>query len=156
MARRPSNHLEMVQSRRVPKPSGATSAAILAVTPGDTLYVAGQLPREAPRGTMCTGPIRRQAEVAFGNLRLLLADAGFGMDALAQVTLHLTDLKNMAIVDEVWRKQFVGQALPARVVVQVVGLEEGAMLCVSGTAVKRAEAAPSLPEAPPQDPYEMY
>lgn len=153
MARRPNSHLEMVQSRRVPKPSGATSAAVLVVTPGDTLYIAGLLPREAPKGAMCAGPIRRQAEVTFGALRLLLSDAGFAMEDLAQSTLHITDLKHMAIVDEVWRKQFVGQGLPARTVVQVAALEEGALLCVSGVAVKRAaELAP--PAAPGgEDPY---
>ena len=152
MARRPNDHLQFVQSRRLPKASGATATAVVAPEPGATCYLAGQLPREAPTGTLCSGPIRRQIELLCGNVRALLIDAGFAFDELAQATFYLTDLKSMAIVDEVWRKQFVGQGLPARTVVQVAALEGGALLCIDGVAVKRAAHAP-VQAPPPEDPY---
>lgn len=156
MARRPSNAHQALNSRKVAKPQGPTVHGVLVAAPGRMLFLSGQLPREAPRGQMVDGPIRKHCEVAFANLRNLILEAGFVMDELVSTTMYLTELKHMSIVDELWRKQFVGQTLPARTVVQVQQLPDGALVCVDGVVVKQADAPAAMPPQQPQYEDEMY
>lgn len=150
MARRPAVH-EVVSSRRVAKPSGPNVHGVVANNPGRLLWVSGQLPTVPSTGRPVTGLIRVQAEAVFAQVRNIVQDAGFRLDEMTFCRIYLTDLKNLPIVDELYRKLFVGQTVPARTVLCVPPLPDGALILVEATASHAGEAAPAAP--PPPDPY---
>lgn len=156
MARRTSAHT-MVVSRRVPKTPGPTVHAVRVQQPGPTLYVAQLLPLEAPLGKPCTGPIRKQADLLFGHLRQVVMEAGFKLDEVAQLTLYVTSLKHMDIIDELYTKLFVSLALPARSIVCVAALPHDLLVALDARAVQPATpmALPELPQMPDMN-EEMY
>ena len=143
MPRRPGIH-EMISSKKAPKPVGPYSHAIKVKTPGEMLFVSGQIPIEVPSGNVFLGDIKRQAELALGHLKNIILDSKFSMDEVVKCTIFLTDLKNFEAVNEVYQKMFVGQTLPARAVVQVAALPKGVGIEVEGIAVKAGMAADDL------------
>lgn len=149
MARRPAVH-KTASSRKVARPQGPNVHGTVVEQPGATLWVAGQLPLVPSTGKPLGGPLRTQAEAVFAQLRHIVTDAGFALDELTSCRIYLVEYKNLAIVDELYRKLFVGQTLPSRTVVPVPMLPEGALLMVEATAVRPAEA---LAPAPPMDDY---
>lgn len=150
MARRAAVH-EVISSRRVAKPTGACVHGIVADTPGRMLWVSGQLPTVPGTGKPIGGLVRPQAEAVFGQVRNIVQDAGFRLDEVTFCRIYLTEMKNLPIVDELYRKLFVGQTLPARTVLVVPPLPDGALLMVEATAVRAGEAAPAA--SLPPDPY---
>lgn len=150
MARRPSQHA-LVTSRRVPKHPGPTVHAVRVDAPGASLYVCGLLPLDPPMGRPCTGPIRKQTERLLTHLKSVVDDGGLSVGEVVRCTLYVTELKHMAIVDEVYGKMFVGQALPARTVVVVAGLPEGVAISLDAIAVRAALPMASAPAPPEQD-----
>ena len=157
MARRPGIH-EMITSKKAPKPVGPYSHAIRVKQPGEMLFVSGQIPIELPSGTIFTGDIKRQAELALTHLKNIITDAGFSVDEVVKCTIFLTDMKSFETVNEVYQRLFIGQVLPARAVVQVAGLPKGVSIEVEAIAVKKASGADGLfrdddfavPKAPPR------
>ena len=137
MARRNAIH-EAITSRKAPKPIGPYVHAVKVSSPGEMLFVSGQIPIEVPSGRVFTGDIKRQAELAFQHLRNIVIDAKFSMDEVTKVTIFLTDLKDFDTVNAVYQKNFVGLALPARAVVQVAALPKGVSIEVEAIAVKQA------------------
>jgi 2-iminobutanoate/2-iminopropanoate deaminase len=148
MARRPPVH-NMITSRKAPKPVGPYSHAIHVTSPGEMLFVSGQIPIEVPSGNVFTGDIKRQAELALTHLKNIILDAGFSMDEVVKCSIFLMDMKNFEAVNEVYSRMFVGQTLPARAVVQVAGLPKGVGVEVEAIAVKKAAAPEPLDEEPP-------
>ena len=139
MARRPGIH-EMITSKKAPKPVGPYSHAIRVKQPGEMLFVSGQIPIEVPSGTVFTGDIKHQAELALTHVKNIVMDAGFTVDEVVKCSIFLTDMKSFDAVNEVYQRMFVGQMLPARAVVQVVGLPKGVGIEVEAIAVKKAAA----------------
>ena len=123
MARRAPIH-QQITSKKAPKPVGAYSQAVLVEQPGSTLFVSGQIPIEVPSGDVFTGDIKRQAEIVFTHLRNIVQDAGFQMDEVVKCSIFLTDLKNFESINQVYQRFFVGGALPARAVVEVLEYAE--------------------------------
>jgi len=138
----------MISSRRVPKPKGPGVHAVRVDAPGPALYVGQLLPLEPPVGKLCAGPIRKQADCVFANLRQVVVEAGFTLDQVVRVTLYVTTLKHMDIIDELYTKLFFTLAQPARTVLVVQGLAEDAQIAVDAVAIKPQEAAPPAPPAP--------
>ena len=153
MARRPSVH-DMIVSRKAPKPVGPYSQAVRVNAPGAMLFVSGQIPIELPQGAVFTGDIKRQAELALTHLKNIILDAGFTMDEVVKCQIYLTDLKHFDTVNEVYRRLFVGQTLPARAVVQVAGLPKGVGVEADAVAVKKASEAPGARSVDDGDDYE--
>lgn len=152
MARRPAVH-EMMLSRKVPKVTGPYPHGVRVTDPGRMLFVSGQIPVQPPQGAVFTGEIRKQAELAFANMRNIVIDAGFTMDELVAVRIYVTDLKHSDRIDDEYKKLFNSQAMPARTLVGVSALPKGVGIEVEAQAIKRAEAA-SAPPAPEEMMYE--
>ena len=138
MVRRGMVH-EIINSRKAPKPVGAYSQAIKVSQPGEMLFVSGQIPIESPSGKVFLGDIKRQAEIAFNNMRNIVVDAKFSMDEVVKTTIFLTDLKDFEVVNTVYAKLFLGQHLPARAAVQVVALPKGVNVEIECVAVKQGQ-----------------
>jgi 2-iminobutanoate/2-iminopropanoate deaminase len=153
MARRPAVH-EMMTSRKVPKPTGPYPHGVRVTEPGRMLFVSGQIPVQPPMGVVFTGEIRKQAELAFANMRHIVMDAGFSLDELVAVRIYVTDLKHIERIDDEYKKLFNSQAMPARTLVQVAALPKGVGIEVEAQAIKHAQAAPAQPPPNEMDMYE--
>lgn len=143
MAKRPGAH-EQIISKKAPKPVGPYSPAIRVKTPGEMLFVSGQIPIEVPSGNVFKGDVKKQAEIALNHVRNIVQDAGFTMDDVVKVTIFLTDMKNFEAVNEVYSKFFVGQMLPARAVVAVAGLPKEVSVEIEAIAMKKAAVVEDL------------
>ncbi len=136
MGRRDSVHTQIL-CRKAPAPVGAYSQAVHIENPGGLLFVSGQIPIEMPSGKVFVGDVRRQAELCLTHVQNIVAQAGFSLDEVAKVTIFLTDLGTFDAVNEVYRKFFVGQALPARAVVGVAALPKGVGVEIEAIAIKK-------------------
>ena len=90
-----------------------------AVTADGILYTA-HVPLRAD-GSIEDGPIERQAEVTFDNLKRTLEAAGGSLDDVTQVLIYLTDPAVFQGMNAVYRR-FFARPYPNRATVIVAGL----------------------------------
>ncbi len=83
-----------------------------AVRAGNTLYVAGQVARDADGALVAPGDAAAQAEVVFANLGAVLAAAGARREYVVKVTTYLVDPEDGAVVGRA-RQAFFGDHRPA-------------------------------------------
>ncbi len=104
------------------------------VVAGKTLYVAGQQGPDE-NGKVTGTDISLQTTNAIAAIRKVVEEAGFQMKNIVSVTVYITDLNDVAAMNEVYKKQ-MPDPKPARATVQVAGLIGGAKIEISATAVK--------------------
>lgn len=85
---------------------------------GRTVYLAGQVARNAEAETVGVGDVRLQTEQVIANLRIALAAVGADLTDLVKVTVYTTDLRYMPLIDEVRRRHFV-DPLPVSTLLEV-------------------------------------
>lgn len=102
-----------------------------AVSTGQLVFVSAQLPTglDAPGGASA----HEQARRCLDNLRHQLRSVGLSMDTVASITVFAIDQQDAAAVDEVAAEYF-GLPRPARTVVGVAWLPDGARLQVEAVA----------------------
>jgi enamine deaminase RidA (YjgF/YER057c/UK114 family) len=111
------------------KPNPNLSAAIRA---GNRLYLSGMLgSTEANRGDT-----KAQTREALERLGRTLEAGGFGWNDVVEGTVYLTDLRDVAVMDEVYRSFFSSQ-LPARATIQTGLVSPQGLVEIAVTAVKR-------------------
>lgn len=115
----------IVRSMQIPTDPSASQA--VAVQAERTVYVSGQVASE-PSADLAT-----QTRQVLERIKLVLEAAGLGLDELHQVTLYVTDLADLASIDEVYGAAFL-RPPPARSVVQVAALPDGARVMLAGVA----------------------
>lgn len=143
MPPRPSS-VKPVISKRAPKAVGNYSIAMVADC-NQMLFVSGQIPIEMPKGTVFTGDIKKQAELVMTNLRNIILDARFQMEDIVKCTIYLTDMGNYEVVNEVYGKNFVSKAFPARAVIGVSALPKGVGVEIEAIACRKVETAGGKP-----------
>lgn len=72
-------------------------------------------------GSIDTGPIEDQARLTFANLRQAVQAAGGTLQDVTQVLIYMTDVKDMALIDRVYR-EFFEPPYPNRSSMGVAGL----------------------------------
>lgn len=95
--------------------------------------LSAQLPLDPATGALVEGDVAAQTKQALANVKAILEGMDVPFDDIVKVTVFLTDLADLARVDEVYRT-FVPDSgiartvgyVPARSVVAVTGLPEGA------------------------------
>src|SRR5690606_2824763 len=87
------------------------------IAAGDTVYVAGQLGWNA-QGQLESLDTGEQGRQAFRNIAAVLAEAGLGLDDIAQLTTYVTDIRDLEVTLAVWREVFTGGHFPANTLVQ--------------------------------------
>ena len=102
---------------------------------GNTLYVAGQQGPDS-NGNVTGTDITLQTTNAIAAVKQVAEEAGFEMTDIVSVTVYVTDLNDVAKMNEVYRK-LIPDPKPARVALQVAGLIGGAKVEISAIAVKR-------------------
>jgi 2-iminobutanoate/2-iminopropanoate deaminase len=103
-----------------------------AIRYGDLLFVSGQLGLRAGESEL-PGAIAEQTEQVLANLRVILEEAGSGLDRLVKTTVFLADLGDFAAMNEVYARH-VGERPPARSTVEVAALPSGALVEIEAIA----------------------
>ncbi|MFD3477562.1 RidA family protein [Streptomyces sp. NPDC058695] len=106
---------------RIPTPSGEPHTALSA----DAVSYVGvvfttHVPDRAD-GSLELGDIRRQTEQVFHNLSETLSAAGSSLSRLLHLTIHLTDMADREVFNEVYAAR-IPQPLPVRCCVAVAAL----------------------------------
>jgi reactive intermediate/imine deaminase len=104
-----------------PKAIGSYSQAIQT---GETVYLSGQIPLDPATMKVVSGPIERQIERIFENLKAVAEAAGGSLAQIAKLTVYLTDLGHFPHVNEVMARYFE-EPYPARAAVGVAALPLG-------------------------------
>ena len=107
-----------VSSPHAPKAVGPYSQAIRA---GDLLFLAGQIPLDPASGTLIEGDISVQTRRVLDNIGAVLRAAGLSFGHVAKTTVFLSDLNDMAAMNEVYGTYF-SEPYPTRATVQVARL----------------------------------
>jgi 2-iminobutanoate/2-iminopropanoate deaminase len=116
-----------------PKAIGPYSQGI-AVKPGRTLWLSGQIPLDPATGELVPGDVGAQARRVMENLGAVLASGGATFADVVKANIYLVDLGDFARVNEVYGAYFDGTP-PARATVQVAALPRGARVEIDCVAV---------------------
>lgn len=110
----------------------ATNAAPAAIGPysqgvkaGAYVFFSGQIPLNPETGELVGGGIDVQARQVMSNMGAALAAAGLNFGQVVKTTIYLTDLRDFAVVNDIYGSCFSG-TYPARATVQVAALPKGA------------------------------
>lgn len=93
------------------------------VKAGPTVYIAGQVARNAAGNLIGKGDITAQAEQVFRNLQAALASVGAGYQHLVSITIYLTDARFREPFNLVQRAVLL-ENLPASTMLIVAGLAQ--------------------------------
>src|SRR5690349_24153719 len=85
--------------------------------PGKTIYVAGQLARDADGNIVGPGDMRAQLEQTFKNLDLCLKAAGAGWSDVVKTNTFVTDYEAFSKCSDV-RMRYIAAASPTRTTTQ--------------------------------------
>ena len=102
---------------------------------GNTLYVAGQQGPDS-KGNVTSTDITLQTTNAIAAVKQVAEEAGFEMSDIVAVTVYVTDLNDVAKMNEVYRK-LIPDPKPARVALQGAGLIGGSKIEIAAISVKQ-------------------
>ena len=123
----------VVRSEAAPAPfQGAPYSQAIAA--GGLVFVSGQLGLAPGETTLEGKSIEAQTRQALENVKVILEQAGSGLDRLLKTTVFLADLANFAAMNDVYAA-YVGAAPPARATVQVAALPSGALVEIDAVAL---------------------
>lgn len=123
---------KIITSKNAPVPIGPYSHAVLA---GNTLYVSGQVGKNAISGELILGDIKSETKQVMENVQAILNEAGMDFTHVVKTTIFLTDMNNFAAVNEMYGTFFKSD-YPARETVQVSKLPLNVNVEISVIAVK--------------------
>lgn len=106
-----------------------------AVLVDNVLYCSGQIAIDPASGHLIDGGVEDEADQVLRNLGAVLAAAGMDYDNVVKCSVFVTDMKDYAIVNEVYAGYF-SEEPPARETVQVAALPAGARVEISCVAVR--------------------
>ena len=111
-----------IQTDDAPKAIGTYSQAIRA---GQTVYLSGQIPLDPATMKVVDGPIDRQIERLFENLKAVTEAAGGSLADIVKLTVYLTDLSHFPHINEAMARYFK-EPFPARAAIGGAALPLGA------------------------------
>lgn len=103
-----------VKGESVPRPRGPYS---LAIAWENMVFVSGLLAMN-PDNSEVTGDIREESMVVLRNLKNILEAAGSGLEKVLSVSVYLSDIGDLAALNEVY-EEFFQEPYPARSVAGV-------------------------------------
>ena len=113
---------------------GAPYSQAVAVTPGEVVFVSGQVPIDPLTGQLIEDDIRLQTALALRNIAAILAEAGSGLRQVVKTTVYLKDFADFGAMNEIYAQAFSGHA-PARATIGVAALPLGARVEIEAVAV---------------------
>lgn len=122
---------EKIETKVAPKPSGTYSQAIKT---GNIVYLAGQIPINPTNMELVSNDFEVQATQVFTNLQAVCKAAGGSLNACVKLTVYLTDLKKIVILNDVMSK-FFQEPYPARTTIQISALPKESQIEVDAMMV---------------------
>ncbi|MDR3219124.1 MAG: RidA family protein [Dysgonamonadaceae bacterium] len=115
---------QSISTKNAPAAIGPYSQAIKA---GNFVFLSGQLGLNPETGDFVSTSVAEQTEQVFKNIQAVLAEAGLSMNQVVKTTVFLADIKDFAIVNEVYAGQFTAP-YPARSAFAVKTLPKNALV----------------------------
>jgi len=122
----------IITSPKAPAPIGPYSHAVLS---DNTLYVSGQVGKDAETGKIVNETIEAEAHQVMKNVHFILLEAKMGFEHIVKTTIFLKDLNNFDTVNKVYGSYFLDN-FPARETVEVSKLPLNVNVEISVIAVK--------------------
>ncbi len=116
-----------------PKPIAPYSPGV-AVGPGTTVYVSGQIAIDPSTQQFVASDVAAQTHLAMRNLGAVLAAAGAGYGDVVKTTIYLRDMADFPVVNEAYAS-YLTAPFPARATVQVARLPRDAAVEIDAVAV---------------------
>lgn len=123
--------MQVVNCDKAPKAIGPYSQAVIA---GELVFISGQLPIE-PEGMTMPESIADQTRQCLENLKMIVSEVGLQLPDIVKATIYLTNLKDFAVVNEIYGNFFTTN-YPARVCVEVSRLPKDALVEIEAIAYK--------------------
>lgn len=125
-----------IRTDSAPAPvAGAPYSQAVAASPGEMVFVSGQLGIDPEGGALVADDVSAQTALALRHVAAILVAAGSGLEHVVKTTVYLTDLSgDFAAMNEVYGHAFSGHA-PARATVGVLALPLGARVEIEAVAV---------------------
>ena len=115
-----------------PKAPAAVGPYSQAIELNGTVFVSGQLPIDPAKGEM-PEDVGSQTITSLNNIKMILEEAGLGLDDIVKTTVLLTDIGDFAEMNNAYA-QFFPDSTPARVCYQVSALPKGAKVEIDAIA----------------------
>ncbi len=90
----------------------------------DMIYLSGQGAVDPLTNQLTTGTIEKEAKLALENIKIIMESAGSSLDNILQVNVYLTDIREYARFNDVYRDYF-NDPMPVRTCVEVKQLPFG-------------------------------
>jgi 2-iminobutanoate/2-iminopropanoate deaminase len=127
---------KVLTSARAALPIGPYSQGIQF---GNLIFVAGEKGIDPRTGRIVPGGIEAETRQTLENIKAILAEAGATLDDAVSSTVHMTDLKEFAPMNQVYAEYFRKDP-PGRTTVQVTALPAGAHIEITVIAALQSEA----------------
>jgi 2-iminobutanoate/2-iminopropanoate deaminase len=124
---------DAVTSDKIARPVGPFSPAVRGE---NVIYLSGQVGQDPATGKVIDGGVGAQAARALENVKAVLEAAGRSMDDVLRVGIFLVDMKDFAVVNDVYARYFAAP-YPARTTVAVAALPLGALVEIEVVASTR-------------------
>lgn len=108
---------KIVAPKELPKPVGYSQA----VRVGNFLFISGQISEDSKGEIVGEGNFEKQARQVFENLRAVVNAEGGSLENIVKVTVHLTDMNNLAKFREI-RSEYFKRDYPASTLIEVKSL----------------------------------
>jgi 2-iminobutanoate/2-iminopropanoate deaminase len=97
-------------TEKAPPPKGPYSQAVIH---NGLMYVSGQIPIDSVTGLILRSTIEEETETVLKNLKIIVEEAGAGMEDVLRVSCYLADMEDFPRFNSVYEKYFE-TAPPAR------------------------------------------
>lgn len=108
--------MRMVSTDKAAKPVGPYAQAVVA---GEWVFVSGLPPLDPRTGEILTDDVGEQMHQCMKNLSAILSEAGCTTGDLAKVMIYLLDMKDYAVVNQVYESYLPEGWRPARTAPQI-------------------------------------
>ncbi|WP_100500776.1 RidA family protein [Geodermatophilus chilensis] len=103
-----------------------------AVRFGDLVWTSGQLPIDADGNT--PADFGEQVELAIDNLEAILNESGASLATILKVSIFVTDIDDLPILNDVYRRRVNSAGAPARTTVQIVAFRGASRIEIDAVA----------------------
>lgn len=110
--------MQRIQTPDAPEAIGPYSQAM---TLGDLVFTAGQIPLDPTTMELIPGDVSAQTERVMKNLAAILEEAGASLGSILKTTVYLSDMNDFMAMNEVYGRH-LGDHRPARSTVEVARL----------------------------------
>lgn len=105
-----------------------------------------QLPIDPKSGKLVVGGVKEQAEQCFKNIEAIIESIDHVMSDVVRITVFVTNMKDMKVVDEIYRT-FFPTYLPTQTIVAVAALPMNALVQVEALVSNGEGTIPNAPQS---------